>query len=265
MKRRDLLKAAGASIAVSTVAATASAQSNGATFVVAHGAWSAGWSWKKMHPLMTAAGHRLYTPTYTGLGDREHLASPSNDLETHIKDILAVLKYEDLRNVVLIGHSYGGIVATGVADLARDRITQIIYLDAFVPKNGQSLLDLLPPPVRQRMQESVKAGDGWRIQPNPSPPDTSEADLKWIAERRLAQSFKCFEMPVQLSGADISLPRSYIYCKRIAQGDPFRQFAERAKSEAGWRYFELDASHSPHVTAPDALAALLQTIVSGRA
>src|SRR5205823_9405421 len=109
------------------------------------------------------------------------------------------------------------------------------------------------------------AGDGWRIPPNPTPPDTSEADVKWIAERRLAQSFKCFEMPLRLSGADIALPRSYIYCKRIGPGDPFRRFAERAKSEAGWRYYEIDASHSPHVTAPEALAALLQTIVTGRA
>src|SRR5215467_3794385 len=114
MKRRDLLKMTGIGIAASTVAAPAVAQSRGATFLVAHGAWSAGWAWKKMHPLMTAAGHRLLTPTYTGLGEREHLASPSNDLETHIQDVLAVIKYEDLRNVVLIGHSYGGMVATGV-------------------------------------------------------------------------------------------------------------------------------------------------------
>ena len=265
MKRRDLLKAAGVGLAASSVAPGAVAQSKAATFLVAHGAWSAGWSWKKMHPLMNAAGHRLFTPTYTGLGEREHLASPSNDLETHIKDVLAVIKYEDLRDIVLIGHSYGGMVATGVADRAPDRITQLIYLDAFVPKNGQALVDFLPPQVRQRMQESVKANDGWRVPPNPSPPDTSEADLKWIAERRLAQSFKSFEMPVQLRGADITLPRSYIYCKRIPPGDPFRPFAERAKSEPGWRYFEIDASHSPHVTAPDALAALLQTIVAGRA
>src|SRR5262245_34799307 len=104
MKRRELLKAAGASVAASTIASAASAQSNGATFVVAHGAWSAGWAWKKMHPLMSAAGHRLYTPTYTGLGDRDHLASPSNDLDTHIKDILAVLKYEDLRNEIGRAH-----------------------------------------------------------------------------------------------------------------------------------------------------------------
>ena len=95
-----------------------------------------------MHPLMAAAGHRLVAPTYTGLGEREHLASPSNDLETHIQDILAVIKYEDLRDIVLVGHSYGGMVATGVADRARDRITRLVYLDAFVPTDGQSLMDV---------------------------------------------------------------------------------------------------------------------------
>jgi pimeloyl-ACP methyl ester carboxylesterase len=179
--------------------------------------------------------------------------------------VLAVIKYEDLRNFVLIGHSYGGMVATAVADRARDRIAQLIYLDAFVPRNGQSLLDLLPPLAKQQMEEKVKAGDGWRVPPNPTPPDTSEADVRWIAERRLPQSFKTFQTPVRLSDAAITLPRSYIYCKRIAPGDPFRPFAERAKSEPGWRYYEIDASHSPHVTAPEALAALLQGIVAGRA
>jgi pimeloyl-ACP methyl ester carboxylesterase len=264
MQRRDFLKAVGVGGVASTAAASAIAQSQ-VTFLVAHGAWGAGWAWKKMHPLMSTAGHRLITPTYTGLGEREHLANPSNDLETHIQDVLGVIKYEDLRNVVLIGHSYGGMVATAVADRARERIAQLIYLDAFVPRNGQALMDLLPPQARQQMQERVKTGDGWRVPPNPTPPDTSEADANWIAERRLSQSFKCFEMPVQLSGADIMLPRSYIYCRRIAPGDPFRPFAERAKNEAGWRYYEIDASHSPHVTAPEALAALLQTIVTERA
>jgi pimeloyl-ACP methyl ester carboxylesterase len=117
----------------------------GATFLVCHGAWSAGWAWKKMHPLMAEAGHRLVTPTYTGLGERAHLANPSIDLETHIQDILNVIKYEDLRDIVLVGHSYGGMVATGVADRARDRVTQLTYIDAFVPDDGQSLLDLNRP------------------------------------------------------------------------------------------------------------------------
>src|SRR5262249_20466701 len=209
MKRRDFLKAAGLSLVASTAGAPAIAQSQ-VTFLVAHGAWSAGWAWKKMHPLMSAAGHGLITPTYTGLGEREHLASPSNDLETHIQDVLAVIKYEDLRNVVLIGHSYGGMVATGVADRARERIAQLIYLDAFVPKNGQSLLDLLPPQARQQLQDRVRAGDGWRVPPNPTPPDTSEADAKWIAERRLPQSLKTFVKSMRLSAADITMPRRFI-------------------------------------------------------
>jgi pimeloyl-ACP methyl ester carboxylesterase len=264
MQRREFLKAAGAGVAASAIAAPAVAQSRTTTFLVAHGAWSAGWSWKKMHPLMWSAGHRLLTPTYTGLGERAHLASPSNDLETHIQDMLGVLKYEDLRDVVLLAHNYGGMVATAVADRARDRIAQLIYLDAFVPNNGQSLTDLVPPPVRQAMQDNVKSGDGWRLAPNPSPPDTSEADLQWIAERRLAQSFKSFEMPVRLE-AELTLPRSYIYCKRIGRVDVFAPFAARARNGPGWRYFEIDASHSAQITAPEALMAVLETIVGGRA
>src|SRR3979409_370862 len=133
----------------------------GATFLVCHGAWSAAWVWKKMHPLMSAAGHRLVTPTYTGLGEREHLANPSIDLETHIQDILNVIRYEDLRDIVLIGHSYGGMVATGVADRARDRIVQLIYIDAFVPDDGQCLLDLNEA-ARQPMMELGDAGAGAR-------------------------------------------------------------------------------------------------------
>jgi pimeloyl-ACP methyl ester carboxylesterase len=234
------------------------------TFLIAHGAWSAGWSWKKMHPLMHEAGYRLITPTYTGLGEREHLANPSNDLETHIQDLLNVIKYEDLREIVLVGHSYGGMVATGVADRMRDRIEQLIYLDAFVPLDRQALFDLIPLDARHRMLESVKAGDGWRVPPNPLPSDTAEADLKWIAERRLPQSFKCFEMPLRLLHGELTLPRSYVYCTRIAPLDFFRPFAELAKGELAWRYYEMDASHSPHITAPEDLAALLDTIVSKR-
>jgi pimeloyl-ACP methyl ester carboxylesterase len=262
MKRRELLKAAAAGMAVVAVGRPAVAQTSGTTFLVCTGAWSAGWSWKKMHPLMAAAGHRLVVPTYTGLGEREHLASVSNDLETHIQDILAVIKYEDLRDIVLVGHSYGGMVATGVADRARDRITRLVYLDAFVPTDGQSVMDVSPPAGRQRMQDLAKAGDGWRVPSNPIPSDTSEADAKWISERRVAQSIKCFDQPLKMRGGELTLPRSYVYFTRIVPADPFRPFAERAKKDPGWRYYELDASHSAHVTAPEALARLLQTIVS---
>ncbi len=235
----------------------------GPVFLVCHGAWSAGWAWKKMHPLMTARGLRLVTPTCTGLGERVHLANPSIDLETHIEDLLNVIKYEDLRDIVLVGHSYGGMVATGVADRARDRIAQLIYLDAFVPDDGQSLLDLNEP-ARARMMELTRAGDGWRVPPNPTPPDTPHADLEWLTERRVDMPIKCFETKLKLSGK-LTLPRSYIYATRITPADTFGPFARRAKSEAGWRYYEIDASHSPHVTAPEALLELLQEIVEVRA
>jgi len=232
------------------------------TFVVAHGAWSAGWAWKKMHALLDVGGDRLFTPTYTGLGERAHLAGPSNDLETHIQDVLGVLEYEDLRDVVLIGHSYGGMVATGVADRARDRIKHLVYLDAFVPIDGQSQSDLVPAERRARMREDAEArGDGWRVPPNPIPADTLPVDEAWIAPRRLPISIACFEMPLRFRNGELTVPRSYIYCTRSAPGDVFRQFAERAQRE-GWGYYEIDASHSPHVTAPEALARVLRQIAS---
>jgi pimeloyl-ACP methyl ester carboxylesterase len=230
------------------------------TFLVCHGAWSAGWAWKKMHPLMLAAGHRLFTPSYTGLGERAHLANPAIDLETHIEDMLGVIQYEDLRDVVLLGHSYGGMVATGVADRTRDRIAQLIYLDAFVPEDGQSLLDLNEPD-RQRMQELVKAG-GWRVPPRPTSPDTAETDLEWLNSRRVDMPVKCFETRLRLQGGGLTLPRSYIYATCVTPADTFGQFAKRTKNEAGWRYYEIDASHSPNVTAPDALMAVLEKIVA---
>jgi pimeloyl-ACP methyl ester carboxylesterase len=234
--------------------------SSAKTFLVCHGAWGGGWSWRKIHPLMRAAGHRLLTPTYTGLGEREHLANPSIDLDTHIQDVLNVIKYEDLGDIVLLGHSYGGMVATGVADRARDKIAQLIYLDAFVPRNGQSLFDLNEA-GRGPMREAAKSGDGWRIPPSPTPPDTSPEDLAWLAARRVPMPIKCFEARLGLQHGETSLPRSYIYATRTTPADTFGQFARRASSEPGWRYVEIDASHSPNTTAPEALMAVLEEIV----
>jgi pimeloyl-ACP methyl ester carboxylesterase len=235
-----------------------------ACFVVAHGAWSAGWAWKKMHPLMRAAGHELWTPTYTGLGERAHLVSPSVGLDTHIEDVLGVMTFEDLRDVVLIGHSYGGMVATGVADRARERISRLVYLDAFVPRDGESLFGLVGPAGRARMQELARTeGNGWLVPSNPIPPDTSEADVAWITPLRLPQPLKTFASQIRLASAETSLPRSYIYCQRFGPGDPFRKFAKRAKSERGWQACEIDASHSPHITAPLALRDLLIAIAGG--
>ena len=232
-----------------------------ATFVIAHGAWSAGWAWKKMRPLLQSRGHALHVPTYTGLGERAHLANREIGLQTHIEDVRGRLEFEDLRDVVLVGHSYGGMVATGVADRARDRLRRLVYLDAFVPRHGEALLDLLPADVRERMREAARtAGDGWRVPPNPVPPDTSAEDLAWLLPRRVMHPLRAFEEPSRLTGPEGAVPRAYIYCTRIAPGDVFGPFAERARREPGWQYLELDASHSPNVTAPAALATMLDKL-----
>jgi pimeloyl-ACP methyl ester carboxylesterase len=234
-----------------------------ATLLVVHGAWSAGWSWKKVRPMMRELGHELITPTLTGLGDRSHLVHAGIDLETHVADIMAVVHYEDLHEVTLVGHSYGGMVATVVADRLALRLARLVYLDAFVPRNGQSLLDLLPAAAREsRLHDATTSGQGWLVSPNPSPADLTAADVEWVSSRRVKQPLETFRQPARLTGAVDRLPRTYVYCKRSAPGDQFRQFAERAKADPGWTLHEMDASHTPNVTAPAELAALLDRIVS---
>lgn len=232
-----------------------------ATFVVCHGAWSAGWAWKKVRPLLRAAGHEIFTPTYTGLGERAHHVSRSTNLDTHIADVVAVLECEDLRNVVLVGHSYGGMVATGVADRAQERIARLIYIDAFVPSDGQSLFDLLPEQERARRAEGARTeGDGWLLPPNPPPSDTPPEDIAWITPRRRWQPIATFSQPLRLRNGPAKVPRAYIYCTRLGPGDTFGQFAKRFRNDPAWQFFDIDASHSPNVTAPEALARLLDQI-----
>jgi pimeloyl-ACP methyl ester carboxylesterase len=231
-----------------------------ATFLVAHGAWSAGWAWKKMRPLMAASGHQLFTPSYTGLGERAHLAHRELNLESHIADMLAVLEFEGLRDVILVGHSYGGMVAAGVADRARDKIKHLIYLDAFVPEDGKSATDYMPAERLEAMKKNTV--DGWKVPSNPPPSDTSPEDVAWLAPRRVPQPLGCFEQKLVMKNGALKLPRTYVYAKRHNPGDPFRQFMDRARKD-GWPVYEMDASHSPHMTAPEGLMKILDKVVRG--
>jgi pimeloyl-ACP methyl ester carboxylesterase len=234
-----------------------------ATVVLAHGAWSAAWAWKKMRPLFWATGHDFFSPTYTGLGERAHLARPDVDLSTHVEDVLAVLEFEDLKDVTLLGHSYGGMVATGVADKAPGRIARVVYIDAFAPKDGQSLFDLLGSKGEAGMRAgAAKDGDGWKLPVNPMPADTSPEDVAWASPRRRPQPIKTFEQKIRLESKGPTPPRHYIYARKNGPGDVFRQFAERAKGEAGWKYWEIEASHNPHITCPEVLMALLTQIMA---
>jgi len=231
-----------------------------ANYVLAHGAWSSAFAWRKMRPLMAAAGHQLWTPSLTGLGDRAHLAGPDIDLDTHIADIANLLHYEDLTDVRLIGHSYGGMVATGVADRVPERIRQVIYLDAFVPQDGQALLDLAAPGFKEKVvAETQRDGDGWKVKANPLPADTPAGEVDWLMARRHMQPLKTIATPIRLTGKIDTLPRAYIYCTSPMPGDPFRKFLERARRES-WQAHEIDATHNPHITVPDVLMRLLMQV-----
>lgn len=272
MHRRELMLAAAAALAAgctgrqspsapASVQHPASPAVAGTTLLVAHGAWSAGWSWKKMHPRMAATGHRLLVPTYTGLGERAHLASPEVSLETHVQDLLGVIRFEQLEDFVLVAHSYGGMVATAVADRVPEKIRKLVYLDAFVPRDGQALFDLVPAETKQRLLAGMRAGDGWRVPSMPIPEDTSAEDVAWIEQLRMPQPLHCFDQPVRLERGDTRVPRAYVYAQRRPPADTFGPFAGRARDE-GWEYHEIDASHSPQVTAPDVLADLLASLAS---
>jgi pimeloyl-ACP methyl ester carboxylesterase len=202
-------------------------------------------------------GHDVHTPTLTGLGDRAHLARPEIDLATHVQDVVALLETEELRHVVLVGHSYAGMVITAVAARAAARIAHLVYLDAFVPEVGQSMFDLLPADRTEAMRAAAREqGDGWRIPPYP--PErlgvTSAKDTEWLARHLVAQPLRTFEQPVAAE-APAKLRRTYVYCGKPASGalDQFR----RLQDDRSWRFHELATGHDAMVTAAREVTMLL--------
>src|SRR3989304_3920551 len=200
------------------------------TFLLVHGAWHGGWCWKKLTPLLRRADHEVFAPTLTGLGERSHLLSPQVGLATHIRDVVAVLEYEDLHGVTLVGHSSGGMVITAVADQVPERVAHLVYLDAFVPDDGESVFDIVGPDARARFEEQARAaGDGWRV---PSFPlarwgVTDEADVRWMSPRIGPQPLAHFTQPVHLKNpGPPGFPGTYISC---TMGRPahFEAIAER--------------------------------------
>jgi pimeloyl-ACP methyl ester carboxylesterase len=226
-------------------------------FVLVHGAWHGGWCWAKVARLLRDAGHEVYTPTLTGLGERAHLARPEVDLELHIQDLVAMLESEDLRQVNLVGHSYAGFVITAAAAKASGRIAQLIYLDAFVPEAGKSMLDYVGARA-QAMREAVSThGEGWKLAPF-SPERfgvTSQRDTEWLTKHLVPQPFRTFEQPLPVAGGD-KLRRTYVYCSKPAMG-AFDQFAERLRDDRKWTFHELKTGHDAMVTAPGDVAKIL--------
>lgn len=227
-----------------------------AKFVLVHGAWVGSLIWRPIAHSLRAAGHEVYTPTLTGLGERRHLLRRDIDLGTHIQDVLGVLDYEDLCDVVLVGHSYGGMVVTGVADAVPEKIASLVYLDAFVPQSGQSLFSLLPADMPQ---PEAASGSDWLAPPLPVEAfgEPSPAVREFAARKTQSQPIACFTQPLVLAGGIERITRkTYIYCN-----DPspttFTPFYERVKNATGWTVHTLPCTHLVQMDMPEELTALL--------
>jgi pimeloyl-ACP methyl ester carboxylesterase len=252
--RRQALAALAAAPAANLLHIEPTAAST-ATFVLVHGAWHGGWCWKKVAPLLRAAGHDVYAPTLTGLGERSHLLSRDVGLDTHIADIRAVLEYEDLHNVILVGHSYAGMVITGVADKSAGRIGRLVYVDAFLPENGKAVSDYgrrFPPTTETSWHDPAPVGpQAWGV--------TDEADVAWMKARLSDMPRKCLLQPIQLGNeAARAIKGTFILCTKPSS---FAESGERAK-QRGYDYRELmSGGHDVMITQPKALVDALLDLV----
>lgn len=226
-----------------------------ATFVLVHGGWDGGWAWRDVARGLQAAGHAVFTPTSTGVGERVHLANPEIGLDTHIMDIVNVIRYEKLHDVILVGQSYGGMVITGVAERVPEQIRELVYLDAFVPQDGECLADLMGPQLTAAFEQSAaQHGEGWRV-PH-TPPD---------ADRRTWAFMKAIKQPLVVSNpAAARLKRTCVLHMGKSPDWPFKALLERMAARAraaGCNYGEMPRRRSPQFDRPHEVATLLLELV----
>ena len=229
-----------------------------AAYVLVHGAWHGGWCWRELRPLLEQAGHDVFTPSLTGLGDRAHLSRPGIDLALHVQDIVGVLEAEDLRDVILLGHSYGGMVVTGAAARAAARIRRLVYLDAFVPETGRCALDYVVPERAAAFREQGEKSGFVAPPPASLWGHTRQKDLDWIRPREVPHPYATFVQPVRIADAAAlaRLPKTFILCSQPATGS-FDQFAAKYRAAPGWRFHELKTGHDAMILVPRQLAAIL--------
>ena len=228
------------------------------TFLLVHGTGCGGWVWQKLTPFLRAGEHEVYTPTLTGVGDRSHLLNCGVDLTTHITDVASLLFYEDLSEVVLVGHSYAGMVITGVAAKVPERLKLLVYLDAYVPADGQTESDLWPTEMRAAIHTDEAAGRGLR---QPPPLDflgiTDPEMAAWVKARVTPHPLATYNEPVPVGSAkSAALPRAFIHCTGGPTTPVFAPFAAKARA-GGWEVHELATGHCAMLTVPREVADLL--------
>lgn len=226
-------------------------------FVLVHGAWQGNWVWERVAERLRAQGHRVYTPSLTGLGERAHLAGPKVDLETHVADVLGVIEHHELENLVLVGHSYGGMVVGGAADRVPGKIGSLVYLDAFIPEAGKSLWDFLPPEGSAAQKASAK--DGWRIARISAAEFRVQGadDIARLDRRAVDQPIATMDQKSKATGAWRKIPH-LAYIRAAGQPRPtFAQFAEVVRKDPAWQYFEVPCGHNVMLDLPEALSGIL--------
>ena len=232
------------------------------TFVLVHGAWHGGWCWRRVADRLRSGGHLVFTPTLTGLGERSHLLRAGIDLKTHIADVVNVIKWEDLSDIVLCGHSYGGMVISGVAEALPQAIRSIVFLDAFVPRHGEAVQDLTGPAVKEAAQAALQRGD-IVIPPRPAEGfGVNPADRAWVDRLCVGQPIGTFTDKIALTGARDRIARkSYVRAKSYANPGFDRALGE-VRSDPSWRSYEVPSGHDVMVDMPERLADILLEVAA---
>ncbi|MFD2473361.1 alpha/beta hydrolase [Amycolatopsis silviterrae] len=233
------------------------------TFLLVHGAWHSGRAWDRVVPLLESAGHRVLAPSLTGYGDKKHLLSPDIGLDTHVQDIVDLLRGEE--DVVLVGHSYAGLVISAAANEVPDRVAELVYLDAMVPEDGETALDVQP--ITQTLIDlAAQQGDGWRVPPMPEQPApfglfgvTDPADVEWLRGMLSDQPVRCLQQPVRLDNpAARAIPRTHIHCVGTTpKGITRRPVPALQPNGTPSQVWELPTGHDCMVTMPAELSELL--------
>ncbi|WP_446830199.1 alpha/beta fold hydrolase [Candidatus Foliamicus sp.] len=259
----------GAAMAVAGMQAAQAHErtADSALFVLVHGTGHGGWCWKFVRDIIQAQGHRVFTPTLTGCGERSHLLHPEIGLDMHIRDIVNVLEWEELEDVVLVGHSYGGLVISGVADRAKQRLRHLVYLDAIIPRDGESLLtarrDISAEEVAQdeeRLRRMAPGGnyiEGFSAERFGIPAESADL-VAWVNRRLTPHPLKSWLDPVRFeNGGEAGVPCTFIHCTEPAMpGSGLNVHAQYAQEHPDWRYVALATGHDAMVTEPQACADL---------
>jgi pimeloyl-ACP methyl ester carboxylesterase len=235
-----------------------------ATFVLVHGAWHGSWCWARVRQGLIEQGHRVFTPTLTGVAEQSHALSSDIDLQRHVDDVANLIRWEELDSVVLCGHSYGGCVISGVAEVVPDRIAALVYLDAFLLEDGECLHDLLPVEHRE-LQVSLanEHGEGWRVPPIPAEVfNVNAVDRDWVDRQCTPQPLATFQQPIRLHGGPSRVARNHFIYASDWEGTPFTACYERAKAR-GWTTSEIACGHDVMLDRPEALTAELTAVATG--